>query len=174
MTEMLILVDRHDTEIGYAEKMQIHREGKIHRAFSIIIYNSQGEMLLQKRASSKYHSGGLWTNACCGHPRAGEDLLSSAHRRLNEEMGFECILKPLFNFLYVAHLDNQMIEHEFDHVLIGGYDGCIHPDPNEAEDYQWISVPRIYEGIVLNPEVYTIWFVILMNKLKNHRISTKL
>lgn len=167
---MLVLVDSHDIETGQGEKMQIHREGKLHRAFSILVFNSRGEMLLQKRSIRKYHSGGLWTNACCGHPKAGEKLLSSAHRRLKEEMGFDCGMKRLFSFTYQTTLDNGLIEHEFDHVLIGGYDGIVHPDPYEAEDYQWIDVARIHEGIARNSGEYTVWFVILMNKLEKSLI----
>ena len=167
MTEILILVDDNDNEIGREEKMEIHREGSLHRAFSILIFNSRGETLLQRRSICKYHSGGLWTNTCCGHPRAGEELLSSAHRRLMEEMGFDCELKSLFTFTYRTGLDNGLTEHELDHVLVGKYEGRVKPDPREAEDYKWMGLSEVYEEIHRNPGEFTVWFVILMNKLMN-------
>src|SRR5258708_894916 len=125
MEERVILVNDQDEEIGTEEKMCAHEKGLLHRAFSIFIYNSKGEMLLQRRAKIKYHSGGLWTNACCSHPRKGETIEKAAHRRLKEEFGFDCNLKNAFSFIYQADLDKGLKEHEFDYVLTGLYDGPI-------------------------------------------------
>ena len=116
MEEKVTLVDEQDQPIGEGEKMQTHQEGKLHRSFSIFIFNSKGEVLLQQRAKSKYHSGGLWSNAACGHPRPGEETLAAAHRRLQEEMGFDCELQELLQFTYKVKLDHDLWEHEYDHV----------------------------------------------------------
>jgi isopentenyl-diphosphate delta-isomerase len=158
MNEMVILVDETDKEIGTEEKMKTHKEAKLHRAFSIFVFNSKGEMLLQKRAKSKYHSGGLWSNACCSHPRPGEDTMQAAHRRLMEEMGFDCDLQEAFNFIYKANLDHSLTEYEYDHVFIGKYDGKIKLNPEEAEDFKWISIDVLKENIEKHPEKYTVWF----------------
>nr|MDO8081962.1 isopentenyl-diphosphate Delta-isomerase [Candidatus Freyarchaeota archaeon] len=158
MNEMVILVDETDKEIGTEEKMKTHKEGKLHRAFSIFIFNSKGEMLLQKRAKSKYHSGGLWSNTCCSHPRPGEDVEQAAHRRLIEEMGFDCDLHESFDFVYRANLDHDLTEYEFDHVFIGKYDGEIKLNPEEAEDFKWVSMDAIKENVKKHPEKYTVWF----------------
>jgi isopentenyl-diphosphate delta-isomerase len=149
MREMVILVDRHDRQIGVEEKMKAHREGKLHRAFSIFIFNQKSEMLLQKRAPNKYHSGGLWTNACCSHPRPGESVEQAAVRRLKEEMGFHCALQEAFHGL---------IEHEFDHVFVGTYDGEIHPNRREVVGYRWLSPNALKEDVRKFPEAYTTWF----------------
>jgi isopentenyl-diphosphate delta-isomerase len=160
MNEMVIIVDPHDRQIGVEEKMQAHREGKLHRAFSVFVFNDKGEMLLQKRAPQKYHSGGLWTNACCSHPRPGETVEQGAVRRLNEEMGFVCELKKAFHFIYKAALDGGLIEHEFDHVFIGSYNGEIHPHANEVADYRWLNVQDLERELEHFPERYTVWFKI--------------
>lgn len=158
MDEMVVLVDDFDKEIGTEEKMKAHKEGRLHRAFSIFIFNSKGEMLLQKRAKSKYHSGGLWSNACCSHPRPGENIKQAAHRRLMEEMGFDCDLQEAFDFVYKAHLDHNLTEYEFDHVFIGKYDGEVKLNPGEAEDYKWINIDSLKENVEKHPENYTVWF----------------
>ncbi|MEM3586652.1 MAG: isopentenyl-diphosphate Delta-isomerase [Candidatus Jordarchaeaceae archaeon] len=165
--EMVILVDEHDREIGVDEKMKTHKDGKLHRAFSIFIFNSRGEMLLQKRAKNKYHSGGLWSNACCSHPRPGEDIKQAAHRRLIEEMGFDCDLKEAFDFIYKANLDHNLTEYEFDHVFIGKYDGKIKMNPNEVEDFKWISIDDLKESVDKHPEKYTVWFRCALNEVLN-------
>jgi isopentenyl-diphosphate delta-isomerase len=162
MSEMVILVDPHDRQIGVEEKQKVHQEGKLHRAFSIFIFNQNGEMLLQKRARHKYHSGGLWTNACCSHPRPGEPVEQAASRRLKEEMGFDCALKKAFHFIYKAELDRSVIEHEFDHVFVGKYDGEIRPDPNEVVDYRWLGIDTLKEDVALAPENYTVWFKLVL------------
>jgi len=121
--ELVVLVDENDNEIGVEEKINAHRKGLLHRAFSIFVFNSKNELLLQKRAADKYHSGGLWSNTCCSHPRPGENLKDAAHRRLQEEMGFDCSLREVFSFLYKKSFDNGLTEHELDHVFFGKFDG---------------------------------------------------
>jgi len=167
MEEKVVLVDEKDNKLGIEEKLAAHKSGALHRAFSIFIYNSAGEMLLQQRADSKYHSGGMWTNACCSHPRLNEDVEQAAHRRLQEEMGFDCALKKLFDFIYFARLDQNLIEHEFDHVFSGTYDGKIYLNPSEAKDYKWINIDSLKSDIKKNPQQYTVWFKIAFNKLKS-------
>ncbi|MEM1545600.1 MAG: isopentenyl-diphosphate Delta-isomerase [Candidatus Methanomethylicia archaeon] len=165
MNEEVVLVDEDDNEIGVEEKIKAHKEGKLHRAFSIFIFNSRGEMLLQKRARNKYHSGGLWSNACCSHPKPGESLEQAVHRRLKEEMGFDCDLKRVFYFIYKADLNNEFTEYELDHVFIGKYDGEINPNRNEVEDWKWISINDLKEDIKQNPNKYTVWFKIVLDKV---------
>ncbi len=165
MTEMLILVDENDNQVGTGEKMEVHREGKLHRCFSIFIFNSNGHMLLQKRAKSKYHSGGLWTNSCCSHPRDKEELKEAIHRRLEEEMGFDCEMKKIFTFIYKAELDHGLTEHEYDHVYVGTYDGNITPNPEEADGYEWEDIDTINKDIEKRPESYTVWFKIAFARL---------
>ncbi len=158
--EMITLVDRLDRAIGAEEKMKAHREGKLHRAFSIFVFNDKGEMLLQKRSLQKYHSRSLWTNTCCSHPRPGEAVEQATARRLQEEMGFACRLQKAFHFIYRAHLEEGLIEHEFDHVFIGRYQGVIAPDPEEVADYRWIDLARLWQEVQAAPREYTIWFKI--------------
>jgi len=155
---MVILVDPQDREIGIEEKIKAHRDGKLHRAFSVFVFNEKGEMLLQQRAFNKYHSGGLWTNACCSHPRPGEALEQAAARRLQEEMGFACQLRRVFQFIYKAELDGGLIEHELDHVFIGTYNGVVHPNANEVADFRWHNVQTIKNNLKHSLEKYTVWF----------------
>ncbi len=171
MEENVILVDENDSPIGQMEKLRAHKEGALHRAFSIFIFNSRGEMLLQKRARSKYHSGGLWTNACCSHPRPGETIAEAAHRKLMQEMGFDCELKEMFSFTYRAEL-NGLVEHEFDHVLFGRYEKDPIPNPEEAEDFAWVSIEWLTMDIQQNPESYTVWFRICFEKVASFFISS--
>jgi len=156
--EEIILVDEKDNPIGSGEKLTVHQGGRLHRAFSIFIANSKGDWLLQKRSRKKYHSGGLWTNACCSHPQKGESLDKAVHRRLKEEMGFDCRLKEVFSFVYKAKLDNGLIEHEYDHVFIGRFNGQPVPDPDEAEGWRWIAPEKIRKEIKKSPENYSYWF----------------
>lgn len=158
MDEMVILVDPQDREIGIEEKIKAHRDGKLHRAFSVFVFNAKGEMLLQQRAFKKYHSGGLWTNACCSHPRPGEAIEQAAARRLQEEMGFACELHRAFQFIYKAELDSGLIEHELDHVFIGTYNGAVHPNINEVADFRWHPVQTIKRDLSQSLEKYTAWF----------------
>jgi len=164
MNEMVILVDQYDSQIGVEEKFKAHRQGKLHRAFSVFIFNDQGEMLLQKRAFNKYHSGGLWTNACCSHPRPQETVEQAARRRLREEMGFDCHLNKAFHFIYKAHLDGDLIEHEFDHVFIGHHNGAIAPDANEVADYRWLETQALQNELKQSVEKYTVWFKLALGR----------
>lgn len=164
----LILVNENDAVIGSMEKMEAHEKGLLHRAFSIFIFNPKGEMLLQKRAKKKYHSGGLWTNACCSHPYAGEDTEPAAHRRLKEEMGFDTVLEKSFSFVYKAHLDNGLIEYEFDHVFTGEYDGEISPAAEEVSEYKYMPLEEMLADLNQNPQNYTAWFQIAIPKLMEY------
>jgi isopentenyl-diphosphate delta-isomerase len=156
--EQLILVDRNDNPIGTCEKLEAHQKALLHRAFSILLFNEKGEMLLQKRFSGKYHSGGLWTNACCGHPRPGEETQSAATRRMMEELGMTCPLNESFSFYYKVPFDNGLTEHEFVHVYRGFYDGSFNPNPEEVEDLNWVALEDLKQDIERNPHHYTTWF----------------
>lgn len=158
MEELLILVSPKDRQTGVAPKMQVHHEGLRHRAFSILLFDAQGRLLMQQRAVSKYHSGGLWTNTCCGHPRAGERTAAAAHRRLNEEMGMSCKLQKVATMLYKEQVSNQLIEHEYDHVFVGISHADPVANPEEAESWEWLSLTQIAERIEQTPNVFTIWF----------------
>ncbi|MGG9970597.1 isopentenyl-diphosphate Delta-isomerase [Ferruginibacter sp. SUN002] len=164
----VILVDENDVQIGTMEKIEAHQKALLHRAFSVFIFNSKGEMLLQKRADSKYHSPGLWSNACCSHPQPGNDLLYSATKRLKEEMGFETPLEKIFDFIYKASFDNGLTEHEFDHVFIGKYDGPVIPDCMEVGDYSYKTMEEINEALNNYPASYTEWFKIAFPKLEHY------
>ena len=166
MAENVILVDTHDTPVGQMEKMEAHLKGELHRALSILIFNSKGEVLLQQRAFTKYHTPGLWSNTACSHPRPGEVSLEAATRRLGEEMGFTTELKESFDFIYRAHFDNSLIEHEFDHVFFGTFDGVPVINPLEANDYKWIKPLELMEDMRSTPEIYTVWFRIIMEKME--------
>lgn len=157
LEEKVVLVDRSDRQIGVAEKLQAHRDGLLHRAFSIFVLNPQGQLLLQKRAIHKYHSGGLWTNTCCSHPRPDEPTDRSVHRRLQEEMGFDCELHEVFSFIYRAKLDRGLTEHEFDRVFVGYSDRKPILNPEEAEDWKWIDLKILQADIKNHPESYTYW-----------------
>ena len=163
--EKIILVDKKDRAIGTGEKMQVHKAGKLHRAFSIFVFNSRGELLLQKRASGKYHSGGLWTNTCCSHPRAGEKLEQAVHRRLKQEMGFDCPLKEAFSFIYKVRFEDGIYEHEFDHVFVGRHEGTPAPNPEEVEGWKRVSMKELKKDIRKNPGNYTYWLRIAVGKL---------
>lgn len=158
MSENIILVDKQGNRTGVAEKMHVHKSGLLHRAFSIFIFNSNGDLLLQKRAEKKYHSGGLWTNSCCSHQREGESLMESAHRRLKEEMGFDVPLEEKFAFSYQATFDNGLIENEYDHVLVGFYDRQVDPDRDEVDAYRWVAWDVLCKDVQENPDLYTAWF----------------
>lgn len=165
MTNDVILVDINDRVIGVEEKLRAHQEGKLHRAFSIFIFNSQHELLLQKRADSKYHSAGLWSNTCCSHPKQGEDILKTARQRLKEEMGFDCPLREVFSFIYQANFPNHLIENEFDHVLIGQFDGIPVINHNEVSEYKWIDTSKLAKDIKKNPGQYTFWLKPSLSKI---------
>jgi isopentenyl-diphosphate delta-isomerase len=158
MQELVVLVDPDDRSLGVAGKMEVHSEGNLHRAHSVFVFDSDGRMLLQKRAIGKYHSGGLWSNACCGHPRPGESVEAAASRRLMEEMGVDCQLRKLFEFVYRVDLNNGMTEHEYDHVLVGTFDGKPVLNSDEVDDWRWIEPEALLSEIESNPEQYTYWF----------------
>ncbi len=158
--EKVVLVDKNDNQIGLMSKMEAHQKGTLHRAFSIFLFNSENQILLQKRSSNKYHSGGLWTNTCCSHPRDEESVIDAGNRRLFEEMGIKIELKEAFHFTYKAELENGLIEHEYDHVLIGEFNGTPILNKDEAEDWKWISMEDVRKDIVENETDYTVWFVI--------------
>ena len=166
--EKVILVDENDNQVGVMPKLEAHQKGLLHRAFSVFIFNSKYELLLQKRASSKYHSGGLWTNTCCSHPREGEEILDAANRRLIEEMGIETSLRKVYDFIYKAELDNDLTEHEFDHVLYGIYNEDPIINKDEADDFKWIDMDSLNEDIKTNGNNYTIWFKIAFEYFYNY------
>jgi len=161
----VILVNDLDEEIGVMEKMQAHRLAKLHRAFSVFIFNSKGEMLLQQRADNKYHSAGLWTNACCSHPLPGEETISAASRRLEEELGFSTQLENVFTFMYRTEFENGLTENEIDHVFTGIYDGQISPDREEVKDFSFKPIAEIEKSLQTHPGQFTSWFVIAFPKM---------
>ena len=170
MTEKVILVDKNDKEVGSMEKQEAHVKGLLHRAFSVFIFNDKKELLLQRRAFSKYHSGGLWTNTCCSHPRKNEKTLDAAKRRLAEEMGMGSVLKKQFDFIYKAKLDNNLYEHEFDHVFFGLTNALPQINKEEVEDYAYRTLDDIGKEIKITPEKYTEWFKICFKEvIKSHR-----
>lgn len=163
----VILVTEKDEEIGVMEKMEAHEKALLHRAFSVFIFNSKGEMLLQQRALSKYHSGGLWTNACCSHPQPGEKTIDAANRRLKEEMGFHAKLAKLFDFVYKADFDNGLTEHEFDHVFAGEYEGQIEVDKTEVNDFCYKKMDDVRDSLLSHPQKYTAWFHLAFPKIED-------
>jgi len=165
MEQKVILVDKNDKEIGIEEKIKAHQEGKLHRAFSVAVFNSESKLLLQKRAEGKYHSGGLWTNTCCSHPAPGEGTEEAAHRRLKEEMGFDCPLREAFSFIYKHKFDNGLTEYEFDHIFIGTFDHAPAPNPKEVSDWKWIDPEKLKQDIQKKPDQYTYWFKICVDKI---------
>ncbi|MEO8862077.1 MAG: isopentenyl-diphosphate Delta-isomerase [Ginsengibacter sp.] len=162
----MILVNEKDMETGTMEKMEAHVKGLLHRAFSIFIFNTKGEFLLQQRALGKYHNGGIWSNTCCSHPLPGEDILNAANRRLFEEMGFSTALSPAFNFIYNANFSNGLTEHEFDHVFTGMYDGEIKADKAEVNDYCFKKIEDIETSMETHPQKYSEWFKIALPQIK--------
>ena len=163
----VILVDANDKQAGTIEKMEAHVQGLLHRAFSIFIFNRKGEMLLQQRALNKYHSGGLWTNACCSHPLPGEETIVAAKRRLQEELGFEILLEKIFDFVYKADFDNGLIEHEFDHVYVGEFEGKIDFNKQEVMNVCYKEVQEIRHSLQTHPQKYTAWFHLAFPKVEN-------
>ena len=162
----VILVDENDNPIGTMEKMEAHQKGVLHRAFSVFIFNSKGEMLIHKRADNKYHSPALWSNACCSHPKPGQQTLTAATIRLQEEMGFTTSLEKAFDFSYTAQFSNGLTENEFDHVYIGTYDGDIRPDKNEVSDYCFKSISEIINSFNTHAKNFTVWFSIAFPKMQ--------
>jgi len=162
--EKVILVDKDDHPIGLMAKMEAHEKGLLHRAFSVFVYNREGQLLLQQRAMSKYHSPGLWTNTCCSHQRHEESNISAGKRRLQEEMGFVCELEELFSFVYKAGFDNGLTEHELDHVMVGYYDADPEINPEEVESFKWMGLEDVKRDMENNPDRYTAWFKIIFKE----------
>jgi len=164
--DKVILVDEHDSMVGTMDKLEAHKQGLLHRAFSIFIFNGKGEMLLQQRAFTKYHSGGLWTNACCSHPMPGEKTMDAANRRLMEELGFETSIEKIFDFTYKAEFDNGLIEHEFDHVFAGEYEGELDINPEEVNNFVYKEISAIKNEMQSEPQKFTAWFHIAFPKIE--------
>ena len=164
MEEFVILVDEKDNQLGLMPKMEAHEKAELHRAFSVFIFNSKGELMLQQRAAHKYHSPLLWTNTCCSHQRNGETNIEAGERRLVEEMGFKANLKEIFSFIYKAPFDNGLTEHEFDHVMVGYFDGLPEINPEEVASFKWMSLEAVKEDIELRPNLYTAWFKIIFKE----------
>lgn len=167
----VILVNEFDQQIGVLEKLEAHQKGLLHRAFSVFVFNDSNELMLQRRAFDKYHSGGLWTNTCCSHPAPDESIEEACHRRLKEEMGFDTTLEFVTSFIYKAELDKNLTEHEFDHVYLGKYNG--NPVINESEVSEWkfVSLGDLENDMKKNPDHYTVWFKIIFSKVKDHLLS---
>lgn len=167
MEENVILVDKNDTQIGLMSKLDAHKKGILHRAFSVFVLNNNNEIMLQKRAYNKYHSGGLWTNTCCSHQREGENSIEAGKRRLLEEMGFETELKIITSFIYKVEFENGLTEHELDYLLIGKFLKSPVINKQEVADWKWMKVELIADDIKLNPNNYTSWFKIIFDKFQN-------
>jgi isopentenyl-diphosphate delta-isomerase len=172
--EKVILVNERDEQIGLMPKLEAHEKAQLHRAFSIFILNSKNEVMLQQRASQKYHSPLLWTNTCCSHQREGESNIQAGNRRLMEEMGFSTELKELFHFIYKAPFDNGLTEHELDHVMVGYFDGEPEINTEEVENWKWMDIDAIKEDMQVHPEKYTVWFKIIFDEfyhfLEEHKL----
>ncbi|HEY4628146.1 MAG TPA: isopentenyl-diphosphate Delta-isomerase [Flavobacterium sp.] len=172
--ENVILVNENDEQIGLMPKLEAHEKAILHRAFSVFVLNSKNEIMLQQRASQKYHSPLLWTNTCCSHQREGESNIEAGSRRLFEEMGFKTELKELFHFIYKAPFDNGLTEHELDHVMIGYYNDEPKINPEEVEDWKWMKIEDVKIEMGNRPELYTVWFKIIFDEfyhfLEDHKL----
>ncbi|MBW3544265.1 MAG: isopentenyl-diphosphate Delta-isomerase [Bacteroidetes bacterium] len=173
MKQKVILVDDFDCAIGSADKMKAHEEGLLHRAFSAFIVNNRDELLLQKRAGSKYHSPGLWTNTCCSHPAPGEALQLAAEKRLVEEMGISCSLTWLFKFMYKASFENKLTEHEIDHVFLGRYEANPIPNPDEVADWRWVNMEALRVDLKKHPHQYTYWLCHIYDSFYDHYMALR-
>ncbi len=166
--DKVILVNAKDEWMGIMDKMEAHQTGALHRALSVFILNDKNELLIQKRADGKYHSGGLWSNTCCSHPYPGESTLAAAHRRLQEELGFDCQLDELFNFTYSSDMGNGLTEHEYDHIYTGQYNGNITMNPEEVQDYKYIPFDELNDWMKKEPTAFTAWFHLAMPGFIQH------
>ena len=163
--QKVILVNRNNRKIGSEEKIKAHKEGLLHRAFSIFIFNAKGELLLQQRSKNKYHSGCLWSNTVCSHPMIGESYNQAIHRRMREEVGFDCKLKRITSFIYRAELEAGLVENEHDTIFIGEYNGIIKPNPEEVMDHRWVSLSVLKKAIKESPKKYSSWLKIALDKI---------
>lgn len=168
MEEQVVVVSENDEILGLMEKMNAHENGILHRAFSVFLFNDKGEMLLQKRASGKYHSPNQWTNAVCSHPKIDETYLKGAQRRLNEELGITADLTEKFSFIYKADVGQNLWEHELDHVFTGNYEGNFALNEEEVSEVRYISMQQLDEEMNANPEKFTEWFKIILKEYKDH------
>jgi isopentenyl-diphosphate delta-isomerase len=168
MNKQVILVNEHDQELGIADKELVHKTGQLHRAFSIFLFSEDGRMMLHQRASHKYHSPELWTNACCSHPEPGVPIERSLHTRLKEEMGIQCSLQFAFTHCYHLNVGGGMIEHEFDHIYTGQCPSRANPNPNEVQDYGLFHTEEIDYLLLAHPERFTAWFKLLYPLVKAH------
>lgn len=168
MEEQVVVVSENDEILGLMEKMNAHENGILHRAFSVFLFNDKGEMLLQKRASGKYHSPNQWTNAVCSHPKIDETYLEGAQRRLNEELGITADLTEKFSFIYKADVGQNLWEHELDHVFTGNYEGNFALNEEEVSEIRYISMQQLDEEMNANPEKFTEWFKIILKEYKDH------
>lgn len=171
MTDFIALVDQDDAITGYADKMDVHVKGLLHRAFSIIIFNAKNEMLIHRRADEKYHSPGLWTNACCSHLPEGKEMDDIIYERLYHEMGIQCPLEHSFTFHYQVGFDHGLIENEIDHVYFGFFDGIPSPNPDEVSEWKWINLNDLYKDVITSPGSYTYWFKHIILNYKNEIFS---
>ncbi|MGB3774011.1 MAG: isopentenyl-diphosphate Delta-isomerase [Leeuwenhoekiella sp.] len=165
--EMVILVDENDRQVGLMAKMEAHEKALLHRAFSVFVFNDKKELMLQRRALTKYHTPGLWTNTCCSHQRPGESNIEAGSRRLQEEMGFTTTLKESISFIYKAPFENGLTEHEYDYILLGEYNDKPQPNPAEVAAWKWLSLEEVKKDIENKPEIYTAWFKIIFEKFYN-------
>lgn len=168
MLQHVILVDEDDRPVGRCEKLAAHESGELHRAFSVFLFDRDGRWLLQRRHPDKYHSGGLWTNTCCSHPAPGERTEEAAVDRLMLEMGIAAPITPAFQFLYRAQFDNQLIEHELDHVFVGCFNGAPAPNPDEVCDWRWVETGALMEELEAHPEHFTYWFRTVASRVHQH------
>lgn len=168
MEEQVVLVSENDEIVGLMEKMQAHKNGILHRAFSVFLFNDKGEMLLQKRASSKYHSPNQWTNAVCSHPRIDETYSEGAKRRLKEELGIEAEITPRFHFIYKADVGQNLWEHELDYVFTGDYNGEVTINPQEVSEVRYVTMQELEKEMTDHPEHFTEWFKIILKEYKEH------
>jgi isopentenyl-diphosphate delta-isomerase len=173
MRQEVILVDKSDRAVGTEEKIKAHELGLLHRAFSVFVINNKHELLLQKRASHKYHSPGLWTNTCCSHPAPGEALQIAAEKRLLEEMGFTCSLSWLFKFMYKASFENNLIEHELDHIFLGEYNANPIPNPQEVDDWRWENIDSLRIDLKKNPHQYSFWLCYIYDRFYDSYVALK-
>ncbi|WP_276503315.1 isopentenyl-diphosphate Delta-isomerase [Terrimonas pollutisoli] len=169
--ELLILVDEKDNQIGTLDKLTVHQTGRLHRAFSVFIFNSKNELLLQQRADDKYHSPGLWSNTCCSHPTNGEPTGNAVSRRLKEELNIECHSSFAFSFIYKTQFTNGLTEHEYDHVYFGKCDAAPVPNPREVKDWKYMNLQDLHQDILENPDNYTEWLKICLPKVMQHFVN---
>jgi isopentenyl-diphosphate Delta-isomerase len=174
--DQVVLVNETDEQIGVMAKIEAHKKGLLHRAFSVFIFDSKGRMLLQQRAAEKYHGAHLWTNACCSHPGPDENVKEAAQRRLDQEMGFTTELQEIFSFIYKAEVENNLVEYEFDYVFVGEYENEIKPHPAEVSAFYYENMEQLKTKIETHPLKFTAWFKIAFPQIENwwkERYGTK-